>query len=269
MTEAKTVEAVAGQPVTVENVATGSCTLSEAAAEVENTTSSLEFTVDGAAVAAKDRAISFDVAKGAEVKVQATNTYTANKGTFQVAKSVQGIEPQAAGSFEFTYACSDDSTGKLTVPGDGTAVKAETSHRVGVTCEVTEVAASAEREGYTVEPPQAVTVAVAADSSKAAEFVNVYAAKPSPSPSPEPSPTPTPEQAPATPSPTPTPEQPSASPTPSTVAPSAPATTAPATTAPATSAPATSAPVAAEQGPMATPSPVKPTVKPGLPKTGK
>lgn len=57
MTEAKTVEAVAGQPVTVDGVATGSCTLSEAAAEVENTTSSLEFTVNGAAVAAKDRAL--------------------------------------------------------------------------------------------------------------------------------------------------------------------------------------------------------------------
>lgn len=77
-----------------------------------------------------------------------TNTYRAKLGSFSVTKDVEG-GPFASDSFQFKYTCGDDYAGVLVVPGDGSVVESPLLP-AGVKCSLSEDAASAAREGYSV-----------------------------------------------------------------------------------------------------------------------
>ncbi|SPF68722.1 Adhesion domain [Propionibacterium ruminifibrarum] len=171
----------AGATASVTNVPVGRCTVTERDAEAAGTDLAAILTLDGQE--ASGPSASFDVVNGAEIAIAATNTYTLHRGTFSVAKSVSGA---SAGDkeFTFTYDCTDGQTGSLTVPGDGTAVTADTSFPLGTECTISEDADAAQIDGYTLDAPQDRTVTVSErDQVVPVEFENVYTPVPEPTPS--------------------------------------------------------------------------------------
>ncbi len=180
---------------------------------------------------------------GDPTPVHFVNTYRRHTADFSVAKTVTGGD-FAASSYTFNYVCGAV-TGSLTVNGDGVAVPAGVNLPTGTVCTVTEDAASAQRDGYSVVVPEAQQVTLGADGSVTElSFVNAYTKTPV-QPTPDPSqPTPDPTQPTPDPSqPTPDPSQPTPDPTRPTPGPTQP-----------------------------TPVLVKPTpvpVKPGMPDTGR
>ena len=185
----------AGATASVTDVPIGRCTVTERDAEAAGTDLAATLTLDGQE--ASGPSASFDVVNGAGIAITATNTYTLHRGSFAVTKSVSGA---SAGDkeFVFTYDCTDGQTGSLTVPGDGTAVTADTSFPLGTECTISEDAAAAQIDGYTLDVPQDQTVTVSErDQVVPVDFVNAYTPVPEPTPStpdetPEPS-TPAPE----------------------------------------------------------------------------
>ena len=106
----------------------------------------------------------------------------ANNG-FQVVKNASGAEGAAAKKFSFSYTCTlPDNTEKsghiADVPGDGTPVESLEKFPVGTTCEVTEDAAGAGIDGYTLNPAghdaQTVTIGQVSEPTVTATFTNTY-----------------------------------------------------------------------------------------------
>ncbi|WP_233188023.1 DUF5979 domain-containing protein [Actinomyces qiguomingii] len=104
-----------------------------------------------------------------------TNTYTRDTGSFSVVKLLQG-GPEGNGqtSFSINYTCDDGTQGTLSVPGDGTEVESP-KIPTGATCTLSEDAASAAREGYSVDvslSPESVTIGK--DRISAVTVTNTY-----------------------------------------------------------------------------------------------
>ena len=139
-----------GEIGAVTDVPVGSCSVSERDATIDGASLSTVLTVDGSTNGVNNGTAVFDVRDGTTVKVAATNTYTRDRGSFSVAKTVVGgQESFLRDTFVFDYVCTDGTEGRLDVPGDGTAVEGA---RVptGTECTVTERSETAGREGFTV-----------------------------------------------------------------------------------------------------------------------
>ena len=167
-----------GQTTHVDDVPTGSCTLTEKDAPVKATGLSTTLTVDGTPVQG-DKA-TFDVLGGDNpaVNISATNTYTLDRGTFAVSKKVEGdgAETHKNVTFTFGYSCTSDVEGEvkgeLTARGDGTAVSGP-ALPVGATCSVSEKTSSAQVNGYDVKTPETQSVTIA-EKDAALSFTNTY-----------------------------------------------------------------------------------------------
>ena len=164
---------------------------------------------DGAAPAPLPAAAPSDggsTAAGAEADA-ATAEGTAeaeDKASSDAASAEQSAAALAAlreKEFSFTYTCEDPdkTTGTVKAKGDGTPVEASEQLPVGTVCTVTEDAASAEADGFTLVAPEPQKVTIGAGNTPVeAYFLNTYTPK-----QPEPTPTPSPS-APPVPSPSPT-----------------------------------------------------------------
>ena len=162
-----------GQTAHVNDLPTGSCTLTEKDAPVKATSLSTTLAVNG--TPAQEGKATFDVLGGDNpaVNISATNTYTLNRSTFQVTKTVTGAQ---AGDkeFTFTYTCTDGTEGTLKAKANGEAV---TGPKVptGTQCTVTEDAKTAAIDGYTLAAPEAQTVTVSEkDQVVNTSFTNTY-----------------------------------------------------------------------------------------------
>ena len=162
-----------GQTAHVNDLPTGSCTLTEKDASVKATSLSTTLAVDG--TPAQEGKATFDVLGGDNpaVNISATNTYTLDRSTFTVSKAVAGAQ---AGDKEFTFAytCTDGTEGTLKAKADGEAV---TGPKVptGTQCTVTEDAKTAAIDGYTLAAPEAQTVTVSEkDQVVNTSFTNTY-----------------------------------------------------------------------------------------------
>ncbi|MDO5061020.1 MAG: DUF5979 domain-containing protein, partial [Actinomycetaceae bacterium] len=121
-------------------------------------------------------------AKKPVVVAEFTNAYTKVVAPFAVKKTVSGLDAGVnAGPFDFTYSCVKDNgtpvTGEVTgVTGDGVAKQTAVEFPVGSVCTVTEKAASANVDGYTLKPvaPVMVTIAAADQPVVEAVFANEY-----------------------------------------------------------------------------------------------
>ena len=167
-----------GQTAHVNDLPTGSCTLTEKDASVKATSVSTALAVGGTAVQG-DKA-TFDVLGGgaAAVSVSAVNTYTLDRGTFTVSKKVEGDDAKTHKNvaFTFAYSCTSDVEGEvkgeLTARGDGTAVSGP-ALPVGATCSVSEKTSSAQVNGYDVKTPETQSVTIAGKDA-ALSFTNTY-----------------------------------------------------------------------------------------------
>ena len=167
-----------GQTAHVNDLPTGSCTLTEKDAPVKATSLSTTLTVDG--TPAQEGKATFDVLGGDNpaVNISATNTYTLNRSTFQVTKTVagDGAETHKNVTFTFGYSCTSDVEGEvkgeLTARGDGTAVSGP-ALPVGATCSVSEKTSSAQVNGYDVKTPETQSVTIA-EKDAALSFTNTY-----------------------------------------------------------------------------------------------
>ncbi|RTE49738.1 DUF5979 domain-containing protein, partial [Actinobaculum sp. 352] len=165
----------AGSSASVADVPTGSCTVKEKDASVANTQLTTKLTVDGAAVDGDTATV--NVTDGASVAVEATNTYTRDRGSFSVAKKVTGDYTSGTGeSFKVNYTCddADKTSGSLSVPADGTAVMVD-GLPVGTTCTLTEDAESSQREGYALATSySSTTVMIEKDKTLPMTVTNEY-----------------------------------------------------------------------------------------------
>ena len=167
-----------GQTAHVNDLPTGSCTLTEKDASAKATSLSTTLTVNGTP-AQEDKA-TFDVLGGDNpaVNISATNTYTLDRSTFQVTKKVEGdgAETHKNVTFTFEYSCTSDVEGEvkgeLTARGDGTAVSGP-ALPVGATCSVSEKTSSAQVNGYDVKTPETQSVTIA-EKDTALSFTNTY-----------------------------------------------------------------------------------------------
>lgn len=170
----------AGETKQVSDVPTGSCTLSEARAGVENTSWTGALAVNGKPVTGSEAVFEITGAADAAVAVSATNTYTLDRGTFSVAKEAagDGAEEHRGKSFTFDYSCTSvegDRVGDLQVPGDGSAVESGLQLPIGAQCTVTERPASAQAEGYDVATPEAQSLTISEKgTTKKLSFINTY-----------------------------------------------------------------------------------------------
>ena len=163
----------AGETAHVGDVPTGSCTLTEKDAPVKATSLSTTLTVNG--TPAQDGKATFDILGGDNpaINISATNTYTLNRSTFQVTKTVTGAQ---AGDkeFTFTYTCTDGTEGTLKAKANGEAVSGP-KVPTGTQCTVTEDAKTAAIDGYTLTAPEAQTVTTPEkDQAVSAPFTNTY-----------------------------------------------------------------------------------------------
>ena len=168
----------AGQTAHVNDLPTGSCTLTEKDASVKATSLSTTLAVNG--TPAQEGKATFDVLGGDNpaVNISATNTYTLDRSTFQVTKTVagDGAATHKNVAFTFGYSCTSDVEGEvkgeLTVRGDGTAVSGP-ALPVGATCSVSEKTSSAQVNGYDVKTPETQSVTIA-EKDAALSFTNTY-----------------------------------------------------------------------------------------------
>ena len=167
-----------GQTAHVNDLPTGSCTLTEKDAPVKATSLSTTLTVDG--TPAQEGKATFDVLGGDNpaINISATNTYTLDRSTFTVSKKVEGdgAETHKNVTFTFGYSCTSDVEGEvkgeLTARGDGTAVSGP-ALPVGATCSVSEKTSSAQVNGYDVKTPETQSVTIA-EKDAALSFTNTY-----------------------------------------------------------------------------------------------
>lgn len=170
---------------TVPDVPTGECTITETDAAVANTQMQVSISVDGTVVQGNEA--SFTVAKGATVSIVVENTYQADRGSFQVLKTVtvSGGQVDADKPFTLTYDCTDSidqshSTGTLVVKADGVAVAPEgLALPIDSTCVITEDADAAQVSGFTLTVPEAQTITITdKDAVVTTTFENSYTAVP-------------------------------------------------------------------------------------------
>jgi hypothetical protein len=171
-----TLTVAAGSAESVTDVPTGSCTVTEKDADVDKAQLATALTVDGQAVDGNTATI--EIGDGSAIAIEATNTYTLDRGTFAVTKKVEGADKAKNKDFTFVYECSNGQSGSLQVPGDGTAVQSDKSFPLGTTCEVSEDTATAQLDGYKLTAPSAQNVSIEEkDQVVELEFTNTYAAK--------------------------------------------------------------------------------------------
>ncbi|RTE48166.1 DUF5979 domain-containing protein [Actinobaculum sp. 352] len=162
-----------GSSQAVENVPVGTCLVSEKDAQVANTQLATTLTVNGQVIDATSTAV--DVTDGAAIAIEATNTYTLDRGTFAVAKNVSGTNAATSKQFFFAYECTDGQSGSVTVPGDGTVVTADKTFPIGTSCTVTEDAASAQIDEYALQVPAPQTVPISDKTTPVTvSFANDY-----------------------------------------------------------------------------------------------
>jgi hypothetical protein len=169
-----TLTVAAGASESVTSVPTGSCTVTEKEAPVTNAQLATKLTVDGTVVDGSVATI--NVGDGSAIAIEATNTYTLDRGSFSVAKAVTGDYNAAGESFTVNYTCDDaDATsGSLSVPADGTAVTVD-GLPVGTSCTVTEDAESSQRDGYALATSySSTTVAIEKDTAAEVTVTNEY-----------------------------------------------------------------------------------------------
>ena len=167
-----TVTVPAGQSVTVSDIPTSTCAITEQDSKVALTTVTTTF-APGEKV---------EVTEGATAEVKVTNTYTAVTGTFQVRKKVEANREITAPEFRFSYTCQPAypgaiaPTGTLVVPGDGTLVTGP-KLPIGTECEVSELIDGTTIDGFDHVAPAPQTVTITADETLSLEFVNTYTAR--------------------------------------------------------------------------------------------
>ncbi|OKL50709.1 hypothetical protein BSZ40_11100, partial [Buchananella hordeovulneris] len=120
----------------------------------------------------------FQVENQKSTALSLDNAVSIPKGTFHVTKTVQGDKGKAAQKdFRFAYNCAG-TAGELTVRADGQPVASQQQFPVGTQCTITEVADSAQLDGFNLQVPSAKTVTIeSATTPVVAAFENVYTAK--------------------------------------------------------------------------------------------
>ncbi|MDO4243463.1 MAG: DUF5979 domain-containing protein [Actinomyces sp.] len=168
----------AGSSASVTDLPVGSCTVTEKTAAVTGAGLETTLSVDGTAVQGDSATV--EVTDGSGIEVAAVNTYTLERGGFEIVKTVAGDDAQtiAEKSFTFDYACTSvegERTGSVEVPGDGTAAAGPADLPVGASCTISERATSAGVDQYDVLISEEQTVTVT-DSSQVvtASFTNTY-----------------------------------------------------------------------------------------------
>lgn len=170
----------AGETKHVADVPTGSCTVTEKDAAIERASWNGALSVNGKAVDGAKATFDITGQDAAAVAVSATNTYTLDRGTFSVAKTVagDGAEEHQGRSFIVEYSCTSvegDRAGEIQVPGDGSAVGSGIQLPIGAECSVAERGSSAQVAGYDVAIPQAQTVTISKkDETAALSLTNTY-----------------------------------------------------------------------------------------------
>lgn len=164
-----TVQVTPGVPYEVTDVATGACTIAEGDASAPRTDLKTVMTIDGQ----PNTDGRFTVKDTSTVVVDVANTYTLQRGTFEVTKRIESSDRIDAGPFTFTYRC-DGVAGSIKVPGDGTPVQGP-QVPLGASCVIAESIEGAEVDNYAVTLPAPQTVTVESEDSPArADFVNTY-----------------------------------------------------------------------------------------------
>ncbi|VEG29674.1 DUF5979 domain-containing protein [Actinomyces howellii] len=173
-----TLTVAAGSSASVTDLPVGSCTVTERTAGVEGAELETTMSVDGTAVDGASATV--EVTEGSGIEVAAVNTYTLERGGFEIVKTVAGDDAQtiAQRSFTVDYSCTSvegERTGSVEVPGDGTAAAGPADLPVGATCTLSERATSAGVDQYDVVIPEAQTITVANPSQVVtASFTNTY-----------------------------------------------------------------------------------------------
>ncbi|MDO4790980.1 MAG: DUF5979 domain-containing protein [Buchananella hordeovulneris] len=151
----------------------GTCTLTETGKNVANADVVTKIAVGNAAPVVAD-SVNVTVVKDQKVDVVVTNEVTGHKGTFSVAKTVQGGPATASANYyTFTYNCGGVE-GEIVARGDGTAVPAGRQFAAGTVCTVGEKADSAQIPGYTLTEPLVQEIPIAKDGNTQLSFTNVY-----------------------------------------------------------------------------------------------
>lgn len=167
-----TVTVPAGQSVTVSDIPTSTCVITEQDSKVEHTTLTTSF-------APSEKV---EVTERATAEVKVTNTYTAVTGNFHVRKKVEANRDITAPEFRFNYTCQPAypgaiaPTGVLVVPGDGTLV-AGPKLPIGTQCEISELIDGATIDGFDHVAPAPQTVTITDGETLTLEFVNTYTAR--------------------------------------------------------------------------------------------
>ncbi|MDO4785173.1 MAG: DUF5979 domain-containing protein, partial [Propionibacteriaceae bacterium] len=134
------------------------------------------FAKEGGVQIKADGSAEFTVANKTTTPVKVTNTGLFQRGTFSVRKTASGAPAADGREFSFRYECDDATSGEIKATAGGEAVTAPTTHRLGVSCTVSEVR-PADLDGYSMELPEPQTVTVAEGNPVALTFHNAYAAK--------------------------------------------------------------------------------------------
>ena len=167
-----------GEPMSVPAVPPGKCTVKERAAGVANSIWSTSLAIDGVSVPGDEA--SFEVSDGSSIAIELGNTYTLQRGGFDISKTVTGDDrdTHAKRNFVFDYSCSTvegEVKATVSVPGDGSPVKAGRNLPAGTACRVSERAEPAQAGGYDLKAPDPQVVTIQADTTVTLNFVNTYA----------------------------------------------------------------------------------------------
>lgn len=95
----------------------------------------------------------FTIGEGEAIhRVTAKNVYTHHRGTFEMAKLVEGVNHLQDHTFAFHYECTDGTKGTLEVKGNGKAAASNAQIQVGAICRVWEDVDRAQQPGLTLRP---------------------------------------------------------------------------------------------------------------------
>ncbi len=159
-----TVAVSAGQIVTIEDLPTGSCEVTE---NLDATPANV--TVESALNDATGTSVTVEVTEDATTVVEATNTYTIAFGSVSVAKTINLDELQDR-SFSLDYQCTSflggALRGSITVPATGEPVRLPGELPIGSSCQISEELAKNAISGYHLAEVEPQTVVIGAGDNQ-------------------------------------------------------------------------------------------------------
>lgn len=172
----------AGETETINDIPSGTCTLTERDATAADTTLATTIVANGTTVLGSSRTVTID--NDTTTVASFTNTYTRDRGTFSLTKTTTGVPADVVDDtqFAFTYTCTDGTGGALATRAGSAPVESLTV-AVGSRCTIREIVSSAQLAGYDLEAPEEQTVTITAAQSVEVAFTNTYTPAPKPTPS--------------------------------------------------------------------------------------